>query len=134
MVQLVATMEAPSCSIHEFQSREINPEGSDEALLYTLIEGKETFAIVYKSIDVGMIQFNNTYDSWHISVIYILKEFRGRGIGSSIIEIMKSRYRGTGMKMTACPFTSESEDFFLKHGFEPESGDIDEYYYLYFKA
>lgn len=106
----------------------------DEAILYAFLdkEGKINYAITHENQLVGLVYFNNDYNTFHIANLYILQRFRNLGLGKMFLDLIKSKNKG--QLITCCPYTEESAKFFIREGFVPEGGNYEEYYYLKFQS
>jgi len=117
-------------TISAFQAMETEYNDIDDLLINTFSDNSKNSLIIDTGNVIGMISFSEKYESKHIEVLYILNKYRCKKLGKKLIDFIKNNTTG---KITVCPFTTYSENFFLREGFKPEEGNIvDGYEYLSF--
>lgn len=85
-----------------------------------------------QGVDVAAYLANEESDHIYLKMILVRKEYRGKGIGVSILEKLKERSRSAGRPLKLSVFDANPvSEFYTKNGFKiigrKESGYIFEY-------
>jgi GNAT superfamily N-acetyltransferase len=101
--------------LHHFQSA--------EAIESQVAEGMDYFLIESGNIPVGYLAIEKRGSELFLSKIYLLKEYRGRGLGRDAMSFIVQKARGSGctrIALTVNKNNSRSIDAYLKMGFRKE--------------
>ncbi|MBB6236517.1 GNAT superfamily N-acetyltransferase [Pedobacter sp. AK013] len=79
----------------------------------------------------AMYYLTDEYNSVYIANIYVLSKFRNDGVGTRILNYLKETYNDE--ELTACPQNDDATRWFYRNGFEPESGDMDSFYFMIYR-
>jgi GNAT superfamily N-acetyltransferase len=79
---------------------------------------------------VGFVMVQPTADGLSLEHLYVLPEFQGRGIGSAILSVIFQEADSRALPLRVGALRgSDSNRFYLRHGFLPvEEGEWDIYY------
>lgn len=70
---------------------------------------------------VGVIKGHSSYKELHISELIILEQYRGKDIGTKLIEAVEKYCSGNGFEsITLSTFDFQAPEFYKKCGFEVE--------------
>ena len=83
----------------------------------------ETFVFTAKEDNkvVGVIKGHSYYQEVHISDLIILEQYRGKHIGTKLVEAVEKHFKGGGFEsITLSTYEFQAPEFYRKYGFEAE--------------
>lgn len=91
---------------------------SEKAIEQKINEGYHYYLIIHDKVDVGYFGVQKRTDILFLSKLYILKPFRGMGIGQQVIEFLECDYECRIIQLTVNKGNSSSIGFYEAIGFE----------------
>lgn len=88
-----------------------------------MVCGYEAFAFTANEDNkvVGVIKGHSYYNEIHIADLIILEEYRGKHIGTKLIEAVEKHFLGKGFEIiTLTTYEFQAPEFYKKCGFEVE--------------
>lgn len=85
--------------------------------------GYETFAFTANEDNkvVGVIKGHSAYNEVHIGDLIVLEQYRGRHIGTRLLEAVESFFAGKGFELiTLSTYEFQAPEFYRKCGYETE--------------
>lgn len=92
-----------------------------EAIAEQIEGGYEYYTIYYKDIRIGYFAFEQQIRTLFLSKMYILKEFRGKGIGKYCLNYLMQKGKKMGLaslSLTVNRYNENSIRFYKKYGFK----------------
>lgn len=83
----------------------------------------DTFAFTAAESDnvIGVIRGHSYYSEVHIGDLIVLEKYRGRGIGTKLLEAVESFFAGKGFDIiTLSTYEFQAPEFYRKHGYKIE--------------
>ena len=83
----------------------------------------ETFAFTANEDNkvVGVIKGHSSYKEVHISDLIILEQYRGKRIGTKLLEAVEKYFENKGFEIiTLSTYEFQASEFYKKYGFEVE--------------
>ncbi|AFY52917.1 acetyltransferase [Rivularia sp. PCC 7116] len=91
---------------------------SEDAIGQHIDEGYRYYMIFYNQVEAGYFSICEKGEKLFLSKLYILKYFRGKGIGKQAIEFIKSNLKNPVIQLTVNKNNSDSLAFYKNIGFE----------------
>lgn len=85
--------------------------------------GYETFAFTANEDNkvVGVIKGHSAYNEVHIGDLIVLEQYRGKGIGTKLLEAVEKHFENKGFEIiTLSTYDFQAPEFYKKYGFEVE--------------
>ncbi|MEO1428261.1 MAG: GNAT family N-acetyltransferase [Cyanobacteria bacterium J06633_8] len=91
---------------------------SEDAIEQQIDEGYRYYIISYNQVEAGYFSVRDKGEKLFLSKLYILKYFRGKGIGKQAIEFIKTNFQNPVIQLTVNKNNSDSLAFYKNVGFE----------------
>lgn len=91
---------------------------SEKAIEQKIGDGYHYHLIIHNEFEVGYFGVQKRADLLFLSKLYILKQFRGMGIGRQVIELLKSDYECRVIQLTVNRGNATGIGFYEAIGFE----------------
>ncbi|MBV6624035.1 MAG: GNAT family N-acetyltransferase [Rivularia sp. (in: Bacteria)] len=91
---------------------------SEDAIKQQIDEGYKYYLIFYNQVEAGYFSVKDKEEQLFLSKLYILKSFRGKGIGKQTINFIKSNFNNPVIQLTVNKNNSDSLAFYKNIGFE----------------
>ena len=115
----------PKKRVDWFLSTYQSPESIREQILSGTVYG----FIVLNGERIGYVAYEKDSEGMRLSKLYLLKEYRGKGIGGIVLDHVEEEARKAGigsMHLEVNQFKTRSQEFYTKHGYA-ESERMDDY-------
>ncbi|MBF2014149.1 MAG: GNAT family N-acetyltransferase [Rivularia sp. T60_A2020_040] len=90
---------------------------SEDAIAQQIAQEYKYYMIFYNQVETGYFSVQDRGDRLFLSKLYVLKSFRGKGIGKQAIKFIKSAFDNPIIQLTVNKNNSDSITFYKNVGF-----------------
>ena len=101
----------------------LNTYQSPESIREQILSGTVYAFVILEGERIGYLAYEKDSGGMRLSKLYLLKEYRGRGIGGHLLGYVEDRAREAGascVHLEVNQYRTRSQEFYKSHGYVPD--------------